>query len=264
MTEHVFEGLDGGVRSEKPRSAGLTMVVDFGLGPNAQHDMSATAAGYVDFAKIGVGISRLLPDELLRAKIDAYRRHRIDPFPGGQFLEYAEISGKADRYLPAVARAGYRWVEVSDNVAVVSLEWKQAMIRQATDDFSLGVLGEVGQKSPDAAGKRVPMADDAKACLDAGARIVLLEAAELVADDPAIAREVEAVVDAVGFERLMFELPGPWISGVTLDQVMDMRNRLIGRFGPEVSLGNVQPGDLLSLEAYRRGLGTNAGAPIGG
>ena len=41
-----------------------------------------------------------------------------------------------------------------------------------------------------------------------------------------------------------------------------MRRDLIDRFGPQVNIGNVGPEDLLSLEAYRRGLGVNAGAPV--
>ena len=57
---HFFEGLDGKDRPGKPRDEGLTMVVDWGLGLHAQEDLLATTAPYFDFAKIAVGISRLL------------------------------------------------------------------------------------------------------------------------------------------------------------------------------------------------------------
>ena len=257
MDAHIFAGLDGISRSSKPRTRGLTMVADWGMGLNAQQDLVATGAAHCDFAKIAVGISRLLSDDLLTAKIKHYQGYQIEPFPGGQYLEYAEVCGRADLYFPAVVRAGYRWVEVSDNLAPVEVAWKQRMIRQAAEKFGLAVLGEVGKKEglPNA----FSLTDNARACLDAGARIVLLEAAELVSDDPGTARAVEAVVEAVGPERLMFELPGPWIAGVSASDIHRMRNLFIERFGPEVNLGNVGPADLISLEAYRRGLGVNAG-----
>lgn len=256
---HFFAGMDGGQRSIKPRQHGLTMVVDWGTGLHAQEDLLVTGADFFDFAKIAVGISRLLPNRLLTAKLRNYRRHRVEPFPGGQFLEYAEVHGKSTGYLAATARAGYRWVEVSDNLAPVSLQWKQQMIRRATREFGLHVLGEVGKK--EGLEKLLPMVDDARACRDAGAAIILLEAAELVDGGVGTAREVERVVDAIGLEQVMFELPGPWIAGVTLFKIQQMRAELIRRYGSEVNLGNVSPTDLISLEAWRRGLGVNAGAP---
>lgn len=233
------------------------MVVDWGLGPGRQDDLSATAAPYIDFAKIAVGLTRLLADEVLVAKIGAYQTHRIEPFPGGQYLEYAQVHGKADLYLPACQRAGYRWIEVSDNVADLSLEWKVRIIEEAVSGFGMDVLGEVGKKEGLSHGPSFP--DDARACLDAGASIILLEAAELIHADDATRREVDDTVAAVGLDRVMFELPGPWISGVRSHDIHRMRRNLVDRFGPEVNVGNVMPEDLLSLEAYRRELGVNAG-----
>ncbi len=254
---HIFAGLDGAPRSRKPRASGLTMVVDWGLGPGRQNDLTATAAPYIDFAKIAVGLSRLLADQVLVEKIDAYRSHRIEPFPGGQYLEYAQIHGEADLYLPACQRAGYRWIEVSDNVADVPLEWKVRVIEDAVTSFGMGVLGEVGKKEGLSHGPSFP--DDARACLDAGASIILLEAAELVHANDATRREIDETVAAVGLDRVMFELPGPWISGVQSHDIHRMRRDLVDRFGPEVNVGNVMPEDSLPLEAYRRELGINAG-----
>ena len=66
-------------------------------------------------------------------------------------------------------------------------------------------------------------------------------------------------MEAAGLERVMFELPGPWIAGVNPHDVHRMRRELIDRYGFQVNLGNVAPDDLMTLEAYRRGLGVNAG-----
>jgi phosphosulfolactate synthase len=257
MHPHFFQGIDGLDRQPKPRDNGRTMVIDWGIGMNEQNDLIAVGADYFDFAKIAVGLSRLYSNELLATKLATYRAHQIEPFPGGMFLEYAEVHGKADLYFPGAVAAGYRWIEVSDNLGVVSLEWKARMIRQATEKYSLHVFGEVGKK--EGIESSVPFVDDAQACLDAGAEIVLLEAAELVSDDIDIARAVETVVETVGLERVMFELPGAWIEGVTDSVIHQLRRRLIERYGTSVNLGNVAPSDLMSLEAYRRELGVNAG-----
>jgi phosphosulfolactate synthase len=260
MSAHTFAGLDGAPRLTKPRETGLTMVIDWGLGPHAQADLLTVGADHFDLAKIAVGVSRLLHDSVLRGKISQYREAGVEPFPGGQFLEYAQMQGKADAYLPAVAAAGYHWMEVSDNLATVELSWKQSMIRQAVSDYGMGVLGEVGKK--EGLQKGAAMVDDARACLDAGADIVLLEAAELI--DPGTADQVEAVVDVAGIERVMFELPGPWIDGVQLCDIHRMRRSLIDRYGADVNLGNVDPAELISVEAYRRKLGVNAGGDAAG
>ena len=259
---HIFAGLDGKPRTEKPRSVGLTMVVDWGMGPNRQQDLQVTAAAYFDFAKIAVGLSRMLTNDILHQKILSYRALDIEPFPGGQYLEYAEMQGKMDLYLPACAAAGYRWVEVSDNVAPVELAWKVQVIKEAIKNYGMNVFGEVGKKEGLPHGSS--FVEDAQACLDAGAKIILLEAAELVNADAETEREVEETIKAIGVDRVMFELPGPWIAGVTESVIHKMRRDLVDRFGVDVNVGNVMPDDLFSFEAYRRELGVNAGSPAEG
>ena len=178
---HPFHGLDGHLAPErpgKPRASGLTMVIDWGIGPQRQQDLIDMGADHFDFAKIAVGLSRLHPLEWLTSKIDSYMSWDVEPFPGGQYLEYAEVHGRLDRYLPACVEAGYRWVEVSDKLAPVSLRWKERIIARAVEEFGLKVLGEVGKKERLA--KAVPLTDDAKACMEAGASLLLVEAAELI------------------------------------------------------------------------------------
>jgi len=260
MQNHFFQGYDGIPRSVKPRTKGLTMVANFGVGPRALQDLLEIGGDYFDFLKIAVGLSRLYPKAILAEAIRLAQERDIESFPGGQFLEYAEIGGKAEGYFDACIEAGYRWVEVSDNLASVSLEWKGRMIRGARK-AGLRVLGEVGKK--EGLETTADLAEDASVCVDAGAEIILLEAAEMVGDDAETARLVQGVVDAVGLEKVMFELPGPWIAGVHLCDVHAMQSRLIAQFGSEVSIGNVMPSELMKLEAYRRGLGVNAGSRMG-
>ena len=260
MADCFFESVAPIALTPKPRTNGLTMMIDWDMGPRAQEDFLAMSADYFDFAKIPVGVGRLLSREILAAKIRGYQERGIEPFPGGQFLEYAHVHGTEAAYFPAVAEAGYRWCEVSDNLAEVSLAWKQQSIRRAVEEFGINIFGEVGKKEGLVRGQS--MVDDAMGCQDAGASIILLEAAEIISDDPAIAKEVEQVVAAVGLEKTMFELSGPWIQGVHLCDIHQMRRDLIARFGPEVNLGNVACSDVLPLAALRCGLGVNAGSAV--
>ena len=258
--DHPFAGLDGlraEERTHKPRRSGRTMVIDWGIPLQGQRDLTDIGADYFDFAKIAVGLSRLCSRDLLRQKIDQYRSRDVEPFPGGQYLEYAEVHGKLDRYLPACVEAGYHWVEVSDNLAPVSLQWKERLITEAVEDFGLHVLGEVGRK--EGLDNTIPLVDNARACIEAGAEVVLVEAAELISQDAETAAAVDEIVKVVGVEQVMFELPGPWIEGVHACDIHHMRRQLIERYGSQVNLGNVAPDELLSVEAYRRGLGVNAG-----
>jgi len=255
--QNFFESIPHPVRDAKPRQRGATFIIDWGIGVRQQQDLLDTAAEFIDLAKIAVGIAGMLSASVVRKKIAAYVSHAVHPFPGGQYLEHAHIHGMDDAFLPHAAEAGFHWVEVSDNLASVSLEWKSKMIRQAVEKFDMKVLGEVGKKAGGEGG--ASFLDDAKACRDAGATYVLLEAAELVSEDPAVQRDIDAVVDEIGLDVVMFELPGPWIDGVHACDIHAMRRRLISQYGQDVNIGNCDPNDVVNLEAYRRKLGVNAG-----
>jgi phosphosulfolactate synthase len=245
--------------SEKPRARGITMIAEWGLPPAAQADLLTVAAPYIDLAKIAVGIGALLPLDVLRHKLDVYTAAQITPFPGGQFLEYAVQLGRVDEYLAATAAAGYRCVEVSDNLLEISIPDKAALIRKAIEEYGLAVLGEVGKKEGGTAGH--DLADDAAACLEAGASRVFLEAADFFAGD-VDATELERIVGRCGEDPLIFELPGPWIEGVTLSHVQIITRWLLERFGADVNIANVSTDGVLKLEALRTGLGVNAGSEL--
>ena len=90
--------------------------------------------------------------------------------------------------------------------------------------------------------------------------LLLLEAAEIFDEDEETARSIDEIVKAVGLEKVMFELPGPWISNVHHHDIHRLRRELIDRYGTQVNIGNCSASDLMSLEAFRRGLGVNAGS----
>ncbi|MEZ5277839.1 MAG: phosphosulfolactate synthase [Opitutaceae bacterium] len=256
MSANPFESIVVASRPGKPRTRGLTMIADWGLPPGQQGDLLTISAPFIDLAKVAVGIAALLPTEILREKIHAYTGHDILTFPGGQFLEYSVIHDKAEAYFQAAAAAGFRCIEVSDNLLEIELEAKCALIKRAINDHGLRVLGEVGKK--EGLGATGDLAEDAARCLEAGAERVFLEAADFFSGEVK-ETALQAIVDRCGTDPLIFELPGPWIDGVTQADVHRITRWLINRFGPEVNIANVSPENVLKLEALRLGIGVNAG-----
>src|SRR5690606_36272649 len=103
------------------------------------------------------------------------------------------------------------------------------------------------------------MAELVRADLEAGAAWVIIEGRETgqgvgvyredASLDPAL---VEGLVAAAGGpERLLWEAPQK-----------GQQQALIERFGPNVNLGNVPPGELLALEALRVGLRGDTLRPV--
>ena len=240
---------------DKPRKSGLTMMADFGLPYRYAADVVEMAGRYIDLAKIAVGTSRLYDLKYLRRKLALYRKHRIRPFIGGQFQEYvfATYGAKALRgFLTEAKRVGFNVVEVSDNCVPLSDAERFEQIRLAVD-CGLAVFGEVGSK--DMKNDAGLLIRQAEVCFKAGAELVLVEAAELVEDGKPKMALIEDIRRGLDMTKVLIELPGPWIKGVTLSAVEDMKKFLVAEFGPDVSIANVAPQDILETEALRVGLG---------
>jgi phosphosulfolactate synthase len=255
MQEKAFAQIRIPERPTKPREAGLTMLIDWGMGPAAQADCLAVGAEYIDLAKVAVGLSRLFSFDLLREKIRLYKQHQVITFPGGQFLEYAVYQGQTRDYFTGALDVGYEYIEVSDNVIDLTAQEKTNLIRTAVEEFGLKVIGEVGSKVKGTTAS--DLANDIQRCLDAGAWKVFVEAAELFGKD-LNERLIEEITMAVPVEKLIFEVPGPWIPGIRRCDQHAARAWLLKRFGADVNLANVAPEDILEVETMRRGIGVAA------
>ncbi len=239
----------------KPRRTGLTMMVDFGLPCGYAADVVAMAGPFIDLAKIAVGTARLYDTAYLRRKLSLYKRHRIRPFIGGQFQEYVFATygvAALPRFLREARRVGFDVVEVSDNCVPLTDRERQEQIALAVD-CGLAVFGEVGSK--EAKSDPGQLVRQAEICFEAGAELVLVEAAELLEQGRPRTDVIEGLRRGLDLSRVLIELPGPWIPGVTLHAVEDMKKFLVREFGPDVNIANVQPQDILETEALRVGLG---------
>jgi phosphosulfolactate synthase len=241
--------------AQKPRRRGLTMMVDPGLPGAALEDLVATAGAYIDFAKIKTGTARLYPKAVLQRKIETYKASNIVPFIGGQFHEYVlamEGAGATGRFYDEAKRLGFAAIEISDNVVPLTDRERRDHIRAACES-GLEVFGEVGGK--DRRSEPDELLAQANICLAAGARLVLVEAAELVVDGQPDAQMIGAIYRGLDPEQVMIELPGPWIPGVRSCDVEALKKLLVLEFGPDVNIANVSVDTVLDLEATRNGLG---------
>ena len=243
-------------RSEKPRSKGITMMVDWGIAPAQQADLMSTLGPFVDLAKIAVGIGALYSPDVLAAKLDTYRTNDITPFIGGMFIEHAVLHNTTREYLQAVVDSGFDCIEISDNLMEMDLDQKMQLIEMSRNDFNLRVIGEVGKKEGMEA--TADFAEDTARCIEAGSEYVMLEAADFFAGEVNEAA-LNPVIQRCGLEPLIFELPGPWIKGITQSDVHQVTRLLIDQFGPDANIGNVIPDYVMSVEALRLKIGVNAG-----
>jgi len=248
----AFETIPTGLRSSKPRQAGLTMLVDSGFGMRQQQDLLDISGAYVDLVKILSSTSRLISEEYLIGKLKLYAERHVLAFPGGVFMEYALHQESEKAFFDACVRIGYPLVEVSDDMGSLGLSRKAALIRAATEEYGLKVLGEAGGKGPSST--PAGLLNDIQACLDAGAWKVFVEAAEFFPGGTFSAELVNFIAAGAPLDRVIFELPGPWIHDIHAHQVYATMAHLVRSLGNEVNIGNASPELLLRLEAMRQGI----------
>ncbi|MEW6172731.1 MAG: phosphosulfolactate synthase [Bacillota bacterium] len=234
----------------RPRKAGITMVIDKGLGMVETRDLLEVAGGYIDFIKLGFGTAALYDPVFLETKVDLVRSFGIEIYPGGTFLEIAMARRRLPECLKQLSEMGFSAVEISDG----SLDFDQKSRARAIHlarSAGFIVLAEVGKKNPRFCLGPLEMARQVALDRKAGAEWVILEGRENGCGT--------GIYDAQGrlketvFQAFLTAVAEPstiiWEAPRKSQQV-----RLINRFGPDVNLGNVPPGEVLTLEAMRRGL----------
>ncbi len=238
----------------KPRKSGLTMMMDWGLPLGVQGDWLDLVAPFVDLAKFVAGTARLYEEDYLLQKIALYKKHDVQPFIGGQFLEYVYATQglpSAKPYFEEAKRLGFKAIEVSDNCVPLDRKTRQTLIRTAVD-CGLEVHGEVGSKSEDTGA--VTLIAQAYECFEAGADVVLVEGAELLVKGEPNRKLLTELRDGLNMNQVIFELIGPWVPGTYNCDVYDLKKFLISEFGSNVNLANVMPEHIFETEALRVGL----------
>jgi len=255
MSEHETAWGDAihcylGPRTSKPRRAGITAVIDKGLGLHGTEDLVEMAGHVIDHVKFGFGTTATVDAAALRRKIARLVEAEILVYPGGTLLEGAWAAGRLAAFVARARELGFTGVEVSDGTVEMPASARAEAIRRA-QDAGLHVVTEVGRKDPDRQPSPEEMSERLLADLELGADFVTIEAREsgrgtgvFDASGGVVESKVDALVGPVADPlRILWEAP-----------IQGQQSYLIMRFGPNVNLANIPTPDILAVEALRRGL----------
>jgi phosphosulfolactate synthase len=237
--------LDLPARSSKPRTEGLTHVIDKGLDLRHVEGLFESAGDYVDIVKLGWGTSYVTRN--LEEKIALYRSYGVPIVCGGTLFEAVIGRDRLDEYRSWLLSKGFTHVEVSDGTIDLAHGRKLELISELAKDFV--VMSEVGSKNADVVYAPYQWVDWMKDELDAGAWKVITEARE--GGTAGIFRPtgemrtglIDEIVHEIDVGDIIFEAPRE------APQAWFVR-----RFGPEVNLGNIPPEEVIPLETLRLGL----------
>jgi phosphosulfolactate synthase len=237
--------LDLPPRSVKPRSEGLTHVLDKGLSLVALESLVQTAGASIDIVKLGWGTSYV--SDGVRAKVQLCRRSGIHLSPGGTLLEICEHQGRIDEYVDWLRRLQFTHVEVSNGAFGMSTTRKRELIERLAQDFV--VLSECGSKNPRADVVAEAWVEEMTGDLAAGASLLIAEAREsgtvglYLPTGEVRADLVDAIAAALPVDRIIFEAPRK-----------DQQAWFIRRLGTQANLGNIPSDEVIALETLRLGL----------
>jgi phosphosulfolactate synthase len=232
-------------RFAKPRTAGITMVMDKGLSIPEIHQFMSICRPHVDIVKLGFGTSYVTPD--LRKKIETYQSYDIPVYFGGTLFEAFLIRNQFQDYIDTCKDYGISHMEVSDGSISIPHAEKCGYIEKLTKHGT--VLSEVGSK--DAAHIIPPYKwiELMRAELEAGATYVIAEARE--AGNVGIYRGSGEVREGL-VQEILTQIPGEKILWEAPQKAQQLY--FIELLGCNVNLGNIAHSEVIPLETMRIGL----------
>ena len=234
-------------RPKKPRSVGLTCVIDNGLGPASLQDALAASGSLIDYVKFGWGTGLVV--ECLDRKIELLRESGVPYWFGGTLFEVARQQNRIPEMITWLQARACKVVEISSGTVEMDSAEVDSHIRTFRE-AGFTVLVEVGSKSREHALRHADWVARIKAALVRGASYVLCEGREtgtagLYHDDgkPRVDLIEEICSQGIDLSRLIWEAPR-----------RDQQVWFIEQFGVNCNFANIQPGDVVSLETLRQGL----------
>ncbi len=232
-------------RTDKPRNAGITMVMDKGLSVRDVESLLEVSEHYIDIVKLGWATSYVTPN--LTAKLDVYRAAGIPVYLGGTLLEAFIIRDRFDDYLRILEKYKIQHAEVSDGSIDLDHDKKCEYIHSLAKHVT--VLSEVGSKDVQKIIPPYKWIELMQKELDAGAWKVIGEARE--GGNVGLFRStgevrsglVEEILTKIPSEKIMWEAPQK-----------EQQVWFIKLLGTNVNLGNIAPHEVVPLETLRLGL----------
>ncbi|MFQ3578867.1 MAG: phosphosulfolactate synthase [Bacteroidales bacterium] len=232
-------------RPVKPRSLGLTMVIDKGLGCNELTDLLEISGEYIDFIKLGFGTA--LISGKLKEKLNLIKSFGVTPYFGGTLFEAFIIRKQFSDFAKYVSQNNLEMVEVSDGSIELPHDEKLEYIQALSKEFI--VLSEVGSKKAEKTFDDQEWVNQMQEELKAGSWKVIAEAREsgtigiYDAKGNPNKKLITAISEKIKLDDIIWEAPNK------NQQIM-----FIKQFGYNVNLGNIAPSEALSLETLRLGL----------
>lgn len=239
-------------RSEKPRTRGLTAMIDFGpdemgwTGPNGLRDLMACAGQFIDFAKIYAMNALIMPENIVRENIVTYRDNDVIPYSGGILFEYAYLNDQVEDMMDHIQRLGIQAVEISENYISLNDEERLNYISSARRRGLL-VIWEFGRKNPEKVFVPEEIGQVINETITLGACHVTIEQSELDALKLHSPQEFSVLSEQPWFCQALIE-GDPY-------QFPHQHSEMIRQFGPDVNLANIAAGQCYRLEGLRRGIG---------
>jgi len=232
-------------RISKPRTSGLTMVMDKGMSNEEVKNFLSVSGPHVDIVKLGFGTSFVTPD--LDKKLEIYRDYGMPIYFGGTLFEAFLIRNQFEDYISVCKNYGISYMEVSDGSITIPHAEKCGYIEKLTAHGT--VLSEVGSK--DAAHIIPPYKwiELMRAELNAGSTYVIAEARE--AGNVGIYRGSGEVREGL-VQEILTQIPAEKIIWEAPQKAQQLY--FIELIGCNVNLGNIAPTEVLPLEAMRIGL----------
>jgi len=232
-------------RSAKPRSNGLTMIMDKGLSLNEAENMIVLKSELTDIVKLGFGTSLLT--RYIDKKISLYKEAGIDVYTGGTLFEAFIIRNQLDNFYRLMDKLKLEMVEVSDGCIQMEHEKKCELIHKLSKDFK--VISEIGSKDESLTIEDDKWVNYMKKELEAGSWKVIAEAREggnvgMFETDGEIKEQlIKKITKEIDESNILWEAP------LKKQQVW-----FINELGANVNLGNISPNSIISLECLRLGL----------
>ena len=232
-------------RLQRPRTSGITMVMDKGLSVTEAQNFLSVTHPHVDVIKLGFGTSFVTPN--LKEKLEVYKSYNIPIYFGGTLFEAFLIRNQFDDYVRICREYGIDYMEVSDGSITIPHAEKCGYIEKLTRYGT--VLSEVGSK--DAAHIIPPYKwiELMRAELSAGSSYVIAEARE--AGNVGIYRGTGEVREGL-VQEILTQIPGEKIIWEAPQKAQQLY--FIELLGCNVNLGNIAPNEVIPLEAMRIGL----------
>ncbi len=232
-------------RSTRPRTSGLTMVMDKGLSVEEVKLFLEIAHPYVDIVKLGFGTAYVTPN--LNEKLSVYRSYDLPVYFGGTLFEAFLVRNQVDDYIQVCKDYDISYMEVSDGCITIPHVEKCNYITQLAKHGT--VLSEVGSKDASHIMPPYKWIELMKAELSAGSTYLIAEAREsgnigIYRGDGEV-REglVNEILTTIPAEKIIWEAPRK-----------DQQLYFIELLGHNVNLGNIAPHEIIALEAMRVGL----------